>query len=104
MTRAGQGEATGTEDSTDDSMGAPQAGAAGPTPDAVLDCTGLVCPLPVLKARKRLRDLAPGQVLEVTATDKAARKDFAAWARETGNPLIASTENGGVYRFLIRRA
>ena len=100
MIRAVQGEATGTDHNLD----SPQAGAAEPMPDAVLDCTGLVCPLPVLKARKRLRDLSPGQVLEVTATDKAAPKDFAAWARETGNALIAAGEAGGVYRFLIRRA
>lgn len=68
-----------------------------------LDCTGLICPLPVLRARKRLKDIAPGGVLSVTATDKAAPKDFATFCREAGHELLSSTEQDGVYRFRIRK-
>nr|WP_029007582.1 sulfurtransferase TusA family protein [Azospirillum halopraeferens] len=68
-----------------------------------LDARGLVCPLPVLRARKALRALAPGDVLEVEATDPAAPKDFAAFCETTGNRLLASGEEGGVFRLEIER-
>jgi len=71
--------------------------------DIPLDCTGLICPLPVLRARKRLKDLTPGQVLAVTATDKAAPKDFETFCREAGHRLLSSTEADGVYRFRIAK-
>jgi tRNA 2-thiouridine synthesizing protein A len=70
----------------------------------LLDVRGMTCPLPVLKANKALRALAPGATLTVLATDPAAVKDFAAYAQETGHALLASTaEEGGVYRFVLRR-
>jgi tRNA 2-thiouridine synthesizing protein A len=72
--------------------------------DKVLDAKGLLCPIPVIKARKAIREIALGQVLRVEATDKGAVKDFEAWARQTGNELIGWTENGGVYLFYIRKA
>lgn len=70
----------------------------------VLDAKGLVCPIPVIKARKAIRDISLGQVLEVQATDKGAVKDFEAWARQTGNELVEWTETGGIYVFHIRKA
>lgn len=76
---------------------------AGEMAAVALDCTGLICPLPVLRARKRLKDLVPGQVLDVTATDKAAPKDFATFCREAGHGLLSSTEEGGVYRIRIAK-
>jgi tRNA 2-thiouridine synthesizing protein A len=70
----------------------------------LLDVRGLTCPLPVLKANKALRGLAPGATLTVLATDPAAVKDFAAYAEETGHALLSSTaEEGGVFRFVLRR-
>ena len=54
----------------------------------VLDATGMVCPLPVLKARKMLQSMSPGEVLEVTATDPAAARDFAAFCNASGHRLI----------------
>ncbi len=68
-----------------------------------LDCTGLLCPLPVLKARKALKPLAPGAALEIRATDKGALKDFEAFCRTTGNELLSSREEGGVFVFVIRK-
>lgn len=69
-----------------------------------LDATGLICPLPVLRARKAIRDVAPGGLLEVRATDPAAVKDFAAFCEATGHSLMESREEaGGVYVFVLKK-
>lgn len=72
--------------------------------DKVLDARGLTCPMPVIKARKAIKEIALRQVLEVQATDKGSLKDFEAWARQTGNELLDSSEQSGVYVFHIRKA
>lgn len=72
--------------------------------DQVLDVKGLNCPLPVLKAKKAMGQLATGQTLEVLATDPASVKDFEALSRATGNDLVQSTEENGVFRFLLRKS
>lgn len=72
-------------------------------PDAELDACGLLCPLPVLKARKRLSALAPGQVLRLLATDPAAVVDVPHFCREAGHDLLAVEETDGTRAFLIRR-
>jgi tRNA 2-thiouridine synthesizing protein A len=70
----------------------------------LLDVQGLSCPLPVLKANKALRGMAPGAILTVLATDPAAAKDFVAFSDETGHEILSSTtEEGGVLRFVLRR-
>ena len=70
----------------------------------ILDTTGLLCPLPVLKARRALKPLAPGAVLEVIATDPGAVKDFEHFCNTTGCELLASSEEaGGVLRFRLRK-
>ncbi|QJE73316.1 sulfurtransferase TusA family protein [Aerophototrophica crusticola] len=71
--------------------------------DVLLDCSGLICPLPVLRARKRLKDLADGQVLRVLATDKAAPRDFETFCREAGHGLLENAGADGVYSFRIRK-
>ncbi len=68
-----------------------------------LDAKGLLCPLPVLRARKALKPLAPGDILAVEATDGAAPADFAAFCKATGHRLLASEQEDGVYRFEIER-
>lgn len=68
-----------------------------------LDLKGLSCPLPIVKTAKALRELASGEVVEVLATDPGSVKDFAAWAKTTGNELLSSTQDGAVYRFVIRK-
>jgi tRNA 2-thiouridine synthesizing protein A len=73
-------------------------------PDTTLDATGLLCPLPVLKARRALKAVPPGGILEVLATDPGATKDFHHFCQTTGCELIASGEQpGGVLRFLLRK-
>jgi tRNA 2-thiouridine synthesizing protein A len=72
--------------------------------DEVLDAKGLNCPLPILKAKKALSALNPGQTLEILATDPGSVKDFEAFCRTTGNELMEHDENGGVYRFVLKRA
>lgn len=72
--------------------------------DEELECDGLLCPLPVLRARKRLIAMAPGAVLRVTATDPMARIDLPHFCAEAGHELLQSTVDGPVATFLIRRA
>jgi tRNA 2-thiouridine synthesizing protein A len=69
----------------------------------VLDAKGLNCPLPILKAKKALKDVPVGGTLEVLATDPGSVADFDAFCRTTGNELIESTQDQNVYRFLIKR-
>lgn len=72
--------------------------------DAELDATGLLCPLPVLKARKRLQALSGGAVLRVRADDPAARVDFPHFCAEQGHALVAQHDlEGGAMLFLIRK-
>lgn len=70
--------------------------------DQVLDAKGLNCPLPILKAKKALKEVPPGGTLEVQATDPGSVADFQAFCRTTGNELIESKSEGGVYTFLIK--
>lgn len=69
----------------------------------VLDVKGLICPLPVLKARKALAGLPPGTVLTVEATDPASVIDIPHFCTETGHELVDRSEEDGIYRFIIRR-
>ena len=69
----------------------------------LLDTKGLKCPLPVLKARKALKGVAPGGLLRVLATDPGATKDFVHFCDATGCELVESRESGGVLSFLIRK-
>ena len=71
--------------------------------DADLDATGLLCPLPVLKARKRLQALSTGQVLRVLADDPAAVVDLPHFCAEAGHELIEMTEENGGQAYLIRK-
>ena len=72
--------------------------------DELLDVTGLSCPLPVLKARKRLKAMQSGQVLAVRASDPGAVADFKAFARLSGHALLAQGQEDGVFTFRLRRA
>jgi len=72
--------------------------------ETTLDATGLLCPLPVLKARRALKAVPAGGILEVLATDPGAIKDFEHFCRTTGCELImASEEPGGVLRFRLKK-
>ena len=69
-----------------------------------LDVKGLNCPLPILKAKKALKDMPAGATLQVLATDPGAVKDFEAFCRTTGNELLESTSDGKVFSFVIKRS
>ena len=71
--------------------------------DRQLDVQGLNCPLPILRTKKALSEMISGQLLHVLATDPGAVKDFHAFARQTGNTLIESSEDGPVFEFVFRR-
>ncbi len=72
--------------------------------DQVLDAKGLNCPLPILRAKKAIKGMETGGTLEVEATDPGSVKDFEAFCRVTGNDLLESSEeDGGVYKFLIKK-
>lgn len=68
-----------------------------------LDARGLNCPLPILRTKKTLNEMASGEVLRVIATDPGSVKDFAAFAKQTGNELLSSTESGGEFTFFIKK-
>jgi tRNA 2-thiouridine synthesizing protein A len=74
-----------------------------PMPRTILDTSGLTCPLPVLKAKKAMRDVAPGAELEVVSTDPGSVEDFKAYCDVTGHPLLSATELDGTFRFVILR-
>jgi len=70
----------------------------------VLDASGLKCPLPVLRARKAMKGVAAGEILEIKATDPGAVKDFQSFCETTGDELVEWREDAGVYLFRIRKA
>lgn len=69
----------------------------------VLDVKGLNCPLPILRAKKAIKDVPQGEVLQVMSTDPGSVKDFEAFCRQTGNTLESQSEDGGVYTFNIKK-
>ncbi len=69
----------------------------------VLDARGLKCPMPIVKTAQQIKTVPQGELLEVLATDPGSVADFAAWSRSTGNEMVESTAQDGVYRFVLRR-
>jgi tRNA 2-thiouridine synthesizing protein A len=69
----------------------------------VLDTSGMICPIPVLKAKKAITPLNPGDVLEIIATDPGAVLDFDVFCTIGGHTIIHQSEKNGVYRFKIER-
>ena len=68
-----------------------------------LDCSGLNCPMPVIKTKKALAPLQAGDVLKVVSTDPGSVPDMAALSRRTGNEIIDQTESGGIYVFYFKK-
>ena len=71
--------------------------------DKELDARGLNCPLPILRTKKALTDMATGQVLKIMATDPGAVKDFQAFAKQTGNELLSSDAAGKEFIFFMKK-
>jgi tRNA 2-thiouridine synthesizing protein A len=68
-----------------------------------LDLKGLSCPMPIISTAKAMKTLAPGEQVEVFATDPGSVPDFKAWSRSTGNPLVTCDEQAGVFRFVLKK-
>ena len=75
-----------------------------PEADAELDATGLICPLPVLRANRALKAMAQGARLRIRATDPASKSDFPAYCDTTGNVLEWAGEQDGEFVFVVRKA
>lgn len=71
--------------------------------DQELDASGLNCPLPILRAKKSLAPMGSGQILHIIATDPGSVKDFEAFAKQTGNELMQSSEKDGKFYFLMKK-
>ena len=69
-----------------------------------LDASGLNCPMPILRAKKALKDLQSGEILRVVATDPGSVKDFEAFAKQTGNELLESTEEGDSFVYRLKKS
>jgi tRNA 2-thiouridine synthesizing protein A len=70
----------------------------------ILDARNLKCPLPVLRARKAMKEVVAGGLLKVLATDPGAPKDFVHFCETTGHELVESSESGGVFSLVIRKS
>ena len=74
-----------------------------PDSNQELDARGLNCPLPILRAKKTLNGMAAGEVLKIIATDPGSVKDFQAFATQTGNQLLDSSEVNGEFHFFLKK-
>ncbi|MHA1303684.1 MAG: sulfurtransferase TusA family protein [Candidatus Heimdallarchaeaceae archaeon] len=68
-----------------------------------LDVKGLSCPLPILKTQKAIKEIDIGEIIEVIVTDPGSVNDFKAWSNSTGHELVDSSQENGVYRYLIKK-
>jgi TusA-related sulfurtransferase len=73
------------------------------TSDETLDCFGLLCPMPIIKISEKIKDLQPGQVLEVVATDEGIRTDLPAWCKRTGHDFLGVEEKDGEFHGFVRK-
>lgn len=71
--------------------------------DREVDASGLNCPLPILRTKKALAEMQSGQVLKVTSTDPGSVRDFAMFAKQTGNELLDQSDSNGAFIFFMKR-
>jgi len=71
--------------------------------DKQIDCTGLFCPMPIVKTREAMTRMAAGEILEMLSDDPASDPDMRSWAQKTGHELLEVSRAGAVYRFVIRK-
>ncbi len=72
-------------------------------PDEILDCVGLACPMPILKTTIKIKDMQPGQILEVQADDDGIEKDMPAWCEKTGHEYLGFKKENDEYRVYVRK-
>ena len=71
--------------------------------DETLDCKGLMCPMPIVKLAKKMKEIPVGKVLELIADDIGSKEDIPAWCRRTNNQLLEMKEESGVYYYYIKK-
>ncbi|RJQ37662.1 MAG: sulfurtransferase TusA family protein [Dehalococcoidia bacterium] len=71
--------------------------------DKTLDCVGLYCPMPIVKTAAKIKEMKPGEVLEVVADDKGIKLDMPAWCKSTGNECLGIEESGGEYKVYVKK-
>ncbi len=71
--------------------------------DLYVDSKNLLCPMPIIRLAQAIKKINPGQTILTETTDPGSQYDIAAWARQTGNELVSSGQEGKVFRFVIRR-
>ncbi|MDO8705641.1 MAG: sulfurtransferase TusA family protein [Sulfuricaulis sp.] len=69
-----------------------------------IDCTGMNCPIPILRLSKAVKNLKTGERLEMIATDPGSVKDVQAWSQQTGNTLVESRQERERYKFIVEKA
>jgi tRNA 2-thiouridine synthesizing protein A len=74
------------------------------TPDATLDCYGLLCPMPIVRTAQKLREMKVGETLEVISTDPGIEADMPAWCRTTGQEFMGLAREGEIIKVYIRKA
>jgi len=72
--------------------------------DETLDCVGLYCPMPIAHTAKKMKELEPGQVLEVLADDPGIEQDMPNWCNTTGNEFLGIEEDKGVYKVFVKKS
>ncbi len=72
--------------------------------DRTLDCVGLYCPMPIVKTSQEIKEMQPGEVLEVIADDKGIKSDMPAWASKTGNEFLGMEEKDGEIKVYVKKA
>lgn len=68
-----------------------------------VDCKGLSCPMPIIKLAKAMKKLGSGEVLELLGTDPGSKEDVPAWCNKTGNIFLETQEDGGTFKFYIKK-
>ena len=72
--------------------------------DVLLDCSGWLCPMQIVKTTKAMKELQSGQILKMIVTDAGSPPDIAVWSRQTGNKLLVSTTEGNKFIFLLKKS
>jgi TusA-related sulfurtransferase len=71
--------------------------------DQTLDCMGLYCPMPIYKTAQKIKELKPGEVLEIIADDKGIKQDMPSWCRMTGNECLGIEEKDGEFHVFVKK-
>lgn len=71
--------------------------------DKILDCYGLLCPMPIIQTAKKIKELEIGQILEIVSTDAGIKEDMPAWCRQTGQEFLGLEEDGELFKVYVKK-